>query len=59
MRGVPADGSHRFPGEACRPSTGAAAPIQRVTVRAMPRLSFFFAYFWFSPVTGGWTNVRT
>jgi len=25
----------------------------------MRRLPFFFAYFWFSPVTGGWTNVRT
>jgi len=24
----------------------------------MRRLPFFFAYFWFSPVTGGWTNVR-
>jgi len=25
----------------------------------MRRLPFFFAYFWFSPVTGGWTNVHT
>ena len=31
----------------------------RARVRAMRRLPFFFAYFWFSPVTGGWTNVRT
>jgi len=28
-------------------------------VHAMRRVAFFFAYFWFSPVTGGWTNVRT
>jgi len=34
-------------------------PKHRVRVRAMRRLPFFFAYFWFSPVTGGWTNVRT
>jgi len=25
----------------------------------MRRAPFLFAYFWFSPVTGGWTNVRT
>jgi len=25
----------------------------------MRRAPFFFAYFWFSPITGGWTNVRT
>jgi hypothetical protein len=31
----------------------------RVRVRAMRRLPFFFAYFWFSPPPGGWTNVHT
>jgi hypothetical protein len=31
----------------------------RARVRAMRRLPFFFAYFWFSPPPGGWTNVRT
>ena len=31
----------------------------RVRVRAMRRTPFFFAYFWASPSTGGWTNVRT
>jgi hypothetical protein len=31
----------------------------RARVRAMRCASYFFAYFWFSPPPGGWTNVRT
>jgi hypothetical protein len=30
-----------------------------VRVPPMRRAPFFFAYFWFSPPPGGWTNVRT
>ena len=34
-------------------------PHEHARVRPMRRLPFFFAYFWFPPDTGGWTNVRT
>jgi hypothetical protein len=31
---------------------------QRATVPSMHCASFSFAYFWTSPETGGWNNVR-
>jgi hypothetical protein len=48
--------SHRESGARARRAKRSGSVLES---RPMRRDPFFFAYFWFSPPTGGWTNVRT